>query len=189
MRVFLAPLAALLLCGFTQPRPVVFDASGPGLAAGGIAQIQGLLSRPEGNGPFPAIVILHTCGGVRQNLSHVWPALLVERGYVSLTVDSFGSRRCWKLPERLYAPALDIRYGAICRHRLRCPWRPHLSAIPALRKERPDGGGWLFRSAASPFISEFCHPTQGLGRRTASRRRYRSMETVRCAKKQFRCRD
>ena len=98
MRVFFAPLAALLLCGFTQPQPVVFDASGTALAAGGIAKIQGLLSKPEGNGPFPAIVILHTCGGVRQNLSHVWPDLLVELGYVSLTVDSFGSRGVGNCP-------------------------------------------------------------------------------------------
>ena len=140
MRVFFAPLAALLLCGFTQPQPVVFDASGPGLAAGGIAKIQGLLSKPEGNGPFPAVVILHTCGGVRQNLSHVWPALLVEQGYVSLTVDSFGSRGVGNCPNDFtrrrstsgtapYVAIASDAHGALTYLQSRPFVKKHLTAV------------------------------------------------------------
>jgi dienelactone hydrolase len=84
--------AALLLCGFTEPKTVMFEAYNSVTSAGAIAKIDGYLSKPEGAGPFPAVVILHTCGGARRNLSHVWPAFYVKHGYVALTVDSFGSR-------------------------------------------------------------------------------------------------
>lgn len=91
-------LSTVLLCGFADPKPVMFDAVEPNLIAGGIAKVQGLLSKPDGAGPFPAVVILHTCGGVRDNLSHVWPAFYVKHGYVALTVDSFGSRGVGNCP-------------------------------------------------------------------------------------------
>jgi dienelactone hydrolase len=55
-------------------------------------EISGLLAKPGGDGPFPAVVILHTCGGVRPHVSEDWPAYLSSLGYVVLTVDSFGSR-------------------------------------------------------------------------------------------------
>lgn len=55
-------------------------------------EISGLISRPEGAGPFPAVVLLHTCGGVQPHVRNDWPAYLKGLGYVTLTVDSFGSR-------------------------------------------------------------------------------------------------
>lgn len=55
-------------------------------------EIFGLLGKPEGPGPFPAVVLLHTCGGVKPHVSEDWPAYLKSLGYVTLTVDSFGSR-------------------------------------------------------------------------------------------------
>ena len=59
------------------------------------------LAKPEGEGPFPAIVLTHGCGGTERNTSHqtVWrglnghAALLNNYGYVTLIVDSFGARR------------------------------------------------------------------------------------------------
>lgn len=91
-------LSYMLLCGFTEPQPVNFDAAKPDLSAGGTPKVRGLLSKPDGAGPFPAVVILHTCAGVRRNLSHVWPAYYVNNGYVALTVDSFGSRGVGNCP-------------------------------------------------------------------------------------------
>jgi dienelactone hydrolase len=58
------------------------------------------LYKPEGPGPFPAIVILHQCGGLRslsgpwQNMSILgWAKEAVSRGYVALVLDSLGPRR------------------------------------------------------------------------------------------------
>ena len=59
------------------------------------------LAKPEGDGPFPAVVLTHGCAGTERNTSHqtVWrglnghAALLNDYGYVTLIVDSFGQRR------------------------------------------------------------------------------------------------
>ena len=53
--------------------------------------IDGLLYRPEGNGPFPAVVVLHGCSGVDYH-HRAWAKQLKEWGYIALIVDSFGPR-------------------------------------------------------------------------------------------------
>jgi len=57
------------------------------------------LYKPEGPGPFPAIVIQHQCGGLRsssgtwQNMAILgWAKEAVARGYVTLVLDSLGPR-------------------------------------------------------------------------------------------------
>src|SRR6201998_1405502 len=54
--------------------------------------LQGLLRRPEGAGPFPAIVLLHSCNGNWQKLDERWGRQIAPWGYVTLTVDSFEPR-------------------------------------------------------------------------------------------------
>ena len=59
------------------------------------------LSKPEGDGPFPAVVLMHGCSGTERGTTHqtVWRGLkrhsqlLNQNGYVTLIVDSFGPRR------------------------------------------------------------------------------------------------
>lgn len=56
------------------------------------------LYKPEGPGPFPAVVALHDCGGVAQHqttatlLYAEWVKLLVAKGFVVIFPDSYGSR-------------------------------------------------------------------------------------------------
>lgn len=57
------------------------------------------LYKPEGPGPFPAIVFHHHCGGLRsssgiwQNMAILgWAKEAVARGYVALVLDSLGPR-------------------------------------------------------------------------------------------------
>ena len=50
------------------------------------------LTKPEGAGPFPAVVLLHGCGGMATAYPHNWDRRLAEWGYVSLQVDSFTPR-------------------------------------------------------------------------------------------------
>ncbi len=54
--------------------------------------LRGYLRRPTGNGPFPAVILLHGCGGDPEGLDRNWGARFQAWGYVSLTVDSFGPR-------------------------------------------------------------------------------------------------
>jgi dienelactone hydrolase len=49
------------------------------------------LYKPDGPGPFPAVVLLHSCGGIRP-YNHDWAQQLKEHGFVAKVVDSFGPR-------------------------------------------------------------------------------------------------
>ena len=53
--------------------------------------ITGHLYRPEGSEPFPAVVLLHGCGGIGPT-HHWWAERLRGWGYVALIVNSFGPR-------------------------------------------------------------------------------------------------
>ena len=53
------------------------------------------LQLPSGTGPFPAVIILHGCGGVHSPLMpHLdgWRKMLRTEGYATLLIDSFGPR-------------------------------------------------------------------------------------------------
>ena len=66
----------------------------PSVAVGNSAagpEITGWLYRPSGAGPFPAVVLAHTCGGVSAH-TEAWGKLLASWGYVVLAPDSFGPR-------------------------------------------------------------------------------------------------
>lgn len=60
--------------------------------------LSGVLYRPAGPGPFPAIVALHGCGGLwrhdgRLSIRHAdWGERLSQAGYLVLMPDSYGSR-------------------------------------------------------------------------------------------------
>ena len=60
--------------------------------------LHGTLYRPEGDGPFPAVVAMHDCGGLihrpamQAQLYNEWANLLVGKGFVVLFPDLFGSR-------------------------------------------------------------------------------------------------
>ena len=54
--------------------------------------IRGYLSKPEGDGPFPAIVHLHGCGGLTAARRKFDAAQFAAWGYAVLMVDSFATR-------------------------------------------------------------------------------------------------
>lgn len=64
-------------------------------SVGSSEQIPATLIKPAGEGPFPAIVIMHDCSGLGQSSSGSplrWAEELVQQGYVVLTPDSFTPR-------------------------------------------------------------------------------------------------
>jgi len=73
----------------------------------------GYLSRPQGDGPFPAIVVMHGCGGIRPNTKTYWPQRLTSWGYVVLVVDSFTTRNIDNTCERYLPDRVFDAYGAL----------------------------------------------------------------------------
>ena len=51
----------------------------------------GTLTLPKGTPPFPAVILMHGCGGVTQNMN-VWAQRLRSWGYAALILDSFAPR-------------------------------------------------------------------------------------------------
>lgn len=90
MRRLLAILLLLLPVGNAAAQSVRFPSVGVGSVAAG-PEITGWLYRPEGAGPFPAIVLAHSCAGVNAHTG-MWAKRLVSWGYVVLAPDSFGPR-------------------------------------------------------------------------------------------------
>ena len=54
--------------------------------------IEGYLSKPEGNGPFAAIVYLHGCDGLSEEAPKFIARFMTGLGYASLAVDSLATR-------------------------------------------------------------------------------------------------
>jgi len=77
--------------------------------SGNPVRLSALMYRPLGPGPFPALVLMHGCGGMVTNQGYItasyrhWAELLALEGYVALLVDSFtprGYRSICELQER-----------------------------------------------------------------------------------------
>jgi dienelactone hydrolase len=60
-------------------------------------EVQGYVVKPQGQGPFPAVIVLHGCAGMGTLFNprlerNFWPDLLTSWGYAVLLVDSFVRR-------------------------------------------------------------------------------------------------
>ena len=59
--------------------------------SGDFVMLKGKLTKPQGNGPFPAIVMLHGCRGI-DKAQDAWAERFASWGYVALQVDSLAHR-------------------------------------------------------------------------------------------------
>jgi dienelactone hydrolase len=85
--------------------------------------------KPVGDGPFPALVLLHQCGGLGspggswQNVSILeWAREAVGRGYVVLQLDSFGPRGVRSVclgPDKEVFPSRGMRDALLAAAHLR----------------------------------------------------------------------
>jgi len=78
-------------------------------------QLDALVYRPAGNGPFTALVLLHSCSGMFASSGEVtrsylhWAELLAGYGYVALLVDSFNPRGYPRICELQQRPIRESR--------------------------------------------------------------------------------
>lgn len=84
-------LVGILVCAAVAggcAGPISFENATPK----GPERVEGRLVKPDGPGPFPALVLLHGCHGVSPQV-YAWGRWLADRGYVAFVVDSFGPRK------------------------------------------------------------------------------------------------
>lgn len=80
----IAVLFAATGCGETATAPIATAPAG--------AEIPIEVVKPDGPGPFPAVVVLHSCAGIRGGTQRDWAKRLVQMGYLAAIPDSFGPR-------------------------------------------------------------------------------------------------
>ena len=101
-------LAGLLLAACQATSGVSFDSAE--VRNGEPVRVRGLIFRPDGEGRHPAVVLLHTCGGILPHVETQWPNYLVGLGYVEFSVDTLSPRgvsSCTQLPSGYYFSAQD----------------------------------------------------------------------------------
>ena len=119
-------------CASTTTVPVTFMSVTPTSPQ----EITGVMVRPAGNGPFPAVVQLHGCAGVEAT-SYRWARWFADHGYVALVVDSFTTRAvrpdCRSSPDEPPLTArLDDAFGGL----------RYLQSLPFVRGDRIAAIGW-----------------------------------------------
>jgi dienelactone hydrolase len=142
----------------------------------GSLTLRATLYRPEGAGPFPAVVALHDCGGLSHRpattsqLYAEWAKILVSDGFAVLFPDSFASRgvgsQCRVRERKVRASRERVADANAARRWLEAQSfvrADHISllgwsngAVAALWTVRPNtvshnGGGTDFRSAVALY--------------------------------------
>jgi dienelactone hydrolase len=133
------PLAAMLLAvsaAGCASSPVSAPVTFRNVTPGSPEEIVATLVRPEGAGPFPAVVQLHGCAGLEAQ-SYRWARWFADHGYVAMVVDSFGPRGvkgdCREGPDEPPITArFDDAFGAL----------RYLQALPYVRGDRVAAIGW-----------------------------------------------
>ena len=106
-------LAAAALFGFLAGGvPADADEQVNFASAGQGDAIQGYLTRPKGAGPFPAVVLLHTCLGLPAERTSIG-VRIAAWGYVALFVDDFATRGLKETCAVDFKPALPDAEGAL----------------------------------------------------------------------------
>jgi dipeptidyl aminopeptidase/acylaminoacyl peptidase len=81
-------LLTLLCAALTQAQLKGFELSGESWTyTQGDIKLTGVLLKPEGNGPFPAMLISHGRGGSARTMANVIAPELVKKGIVCIAVD------------------------------------------------------------------------------------------------------
>lgn len=119
--------------------------------------------RPKGQGPFPAVVLGHTCGGVTR--PHIKDRMneLLDAGFMVLALDSFGPRgisNCRTQTSILATATVMDAYGAL----------EHLSKLPLVDPSRIYFSGYSWGGWAAPLLAS-PQSAQALG----SKLRYRAV--------------
>lgn len=163
-------LAVLLLGGSASAsdKRVKFDSAVPRSEedAAGVGQrgtaIEGYLTKPSGPGPFPAVVLLHSCLGLPVDRTAI-DNMIASWGYLALFVDDFGTRGLRQTCTVDFPEGIADAYGALS-YVARFPFvdRTRIAAVGYSQ-----GADTALTIASGRFASAFVLP-QGLNFKAAA---------------------
>jgi dienelactone hydrolase len=130
-------------------------------------RIQGNLAKPDGAGPFPAVIVLHGCAGMHDTTKQKLVDELVAWGYVILLVDSYATRRidqaCISGAVSMFFRRRPDAYGALVFLARQTFVDPHRVAVVGF-----SAGAWVTLSVAEPKSFELFEPSSNLRYRAAA---------------------
>ena len=134
MRLVSALITATILAAASAAQGAALPAPQQVNIPQGSAALHALLYKPDGDGPFPAVIALHACGGLATHAEAIqaryrdWAEQLVKAGNAVLLPDSYGSRElgpqcrvnsrsagCWRAANGL--PTFSPRVNGWCSRR------------------------------------------------------------------------
>ncbi|MCC7101344.1 MAG: dienelactone hydrolase family protein [Rubrivivax sp.] len=135
------------LAGALDLKPVTFSGE-PKEAIGMFTDVANVVFKPAGEGPFPAVVLMHTCGGLKgpPNVHMKQHAqTLLAAGHVVVVVDSFGPRGFDSCASRVPATSTGIAdaYAALA----------HLVSKPFVDKTRIYQVGYSWGAFISALLA------------------------------------
>jgi dienelactone hydrolase len=118
-------------------------------------RLTGVLRKPDGPGPFPAVVLMHGCGGIQPG-NETWARDLTAWGYATLLVDSLTPRGLSEICTNFGRLGVGDRaldaYGAL----------DQLRSLPFIDKDRVALMGWSHGGRVVLFgVSEHRRPATG----------------------------
>jgi len=117
--------------------------------------VTGRLTKPEGNGPFSAIVLLHGIDGMGKHYD-AWAQRLASWGYVALQIDSIGPSEKSSLDNLPSKKAEDF-----------CAAKQYLAGLPFVDNKRIGSIAWSQRGASA--LVAFCARNAAIKRENAFR--------------------
>lgn len=140
-------MAQELRAQFLEPiesTPVKFDAEVKG-SIGLFTNIANATFKPAGPGPFPAVVLSHTCGGIKDPHMKQHAQELLAEGYVVLPVDSFGPRGLENCASRILSGSAGVAdaYAALAR----------LATLPFVDQSRIYQVGYSWGAIVSTWLA------------------------------------
>jgi len=155
--IFLLAMVGAMACSQAAHEATYFSATEgvrfesletyPGAAGQPPGEVTGLLTLPQGPGPFPVIVMLHGCAGLYDTHAE-WAELAASWGYASLRVDSFSTRGIEEICTDILRPvprAADVN-GAM----VYLQGRPEIDATRVAVMGWSHGAGVVLQIAAEP---------------------------------------
>jgi dienelactone hydrolase len=157
LRLFIVPFVVLSVASCANgptpnaierskdPDTISFQSSAAHIG-GGALNLTGRLKKPDGGGPFPAVILLHGCGGISPKRDHRWAERLSDWGYVTLQVDSFRPRGLSSVCTYSGGDAIDI-----LRKRVTDAYdaKQYLAGLPFVDPSRIAVMGWSHGGATT----------------------------------------
>lgn len=115
---------------------------------GAFTTLSNTVFKPKGEGPFPAVVLVHTCGGIKDSHMRRHAQELLEMNFVVLMQDSFeprGMRDCGANNQNAVSAVLGVRdaYAALA----------HLSKYPFVDKNRIYQSGYSWGGFVATLLT------------------------------------